>query len=396
MASVTPRPNRDGTITWRVQARVDGKMRQESFADQRGARQFAALVDRVGFAAARETRQARAARPEDALTLRDWAAKYLDPANGYLVGVTPGTVRSYQLAAERTFLPILGDLPLEAITAQEVGRWLHWQGQQVNPRTKAPIAGKTIRNHHAVLSAMLTAASTAGHITGNPARGARMPRSTRQEMTLISPDEFEAIHRHLPDYAKPLARFLVGTGMRWGEATALTWADIDLTVIPATARVTKAWKRAENGGVVLGPTKTAKSVRTVSLPPQVVAEMGPAGAPSELVFPGPDGIAQHTWTRTFHRDAWHPGVAASGIGKRPRVHDLRHAQSSWLIARGVPLPWIQARLGHEKITTTVDTYGHLSPEAHEEMALVMAGVFERSSTAVSSPPAMRALPVQRT
>jgi integrase len=30
-----------------------------------------------------------------------------------------------------------------------------------------------------------------------------------------------------------------------------------------------------------------------------------------------------------------------------------------LIAGGAPLPHIQARLGHESITTTIDTYGHL-------------------------------------
>lgn len=392
MASVTARANRDGTITWRVQARVAGKMRQESFLDRKGADQFAALVDRVGFDAARTTRKARQGVAEEALTLRDWAARYLDPSQGYLVGVMPATVRSYQLAAERSFLAVLGDLPLEAITAQEVGRWLHWQQQQTNPRTGRPIAAKTIRNHHAVLSAMLTAATQAGHIRGNPARGARIGRGQqRQEMTLITAEEFEAIYDELPDYARPLARFLVGTGMRWGEATALTWADVDLTISPATARITKAWKRGENGSPVLGSTKTAKSVRTVSLPPQVVEAMLPVRGPAELVFPGPGGIGQQAWTKRFHRLAWHPAVAASGIGKRPRVHDLRHAQSSWMIAQGVPLPWIQQRLGHEKVTTTVDTYGHLTPEAHEQMALVMERVFDRARPrALTTPRALEA------
>jgi integrase len=41
----------------------------------------------------------------------------------------------------------------------------------------------------------------------------------------------------------------------------------------------------------------------------------------------------------------------------------------------VPLPYIQARLGHEKITTTVDTYGHLVPEAHLIMADALAARF---------------------
>uniref|UniRef100_UPI0035632836 tyrosine-type recombinase/integrase n=1 Tax=Actinotalea sp. TaxID=1872145 RepID=UPI0035632836 len=73
--------------------------------------------------------------------------------------------------------------------------------------------------------------------------------------------------------------------------------------------------------------------------------------------------------------------AAAGltpIGKRPRVHDCRHSHASWLIAQGRPLPYIQRRLGHEKITTTVGTYGHLMPDAQQgdadAVALMMAGV----------------------
>lgn len=46
-----------------------------------------------------------------------------------------------------------------------------------------------------------------------------------------------------------------------------------------------------------------------------------------------------------------------------RIHDTRHTYASVFIARGVPLPYIQHRLGHEKITTTVGTYGHLIADA---------------------------------
>src|SRR5690606_12851474 len=56
----------------------------------------------------------------------------------------------------------------------------------------------------------------------------------------------------------------------------------------------------------------------------------------------------------------------------PTIHDLRHTHASWLIARGVPLPYIQARLGHESITTTVNTYGHLVADAHDQMASAIA------------------------
>jgi len=48
-----------------------------------------------------------------------------------------------------------------------------------------------------------------------------------------------------------------------------------------------------------------------------------------------------------------------------RFHDLRHTHMAWLVAGGAPLPHIQAWLGHESITTTIDTYGHLLPVGDE-------------------------------
>lgn len=92
----------------------------------------------------------------------------------------------------------------------------------------------------------------------------------------------------------------------------------------------------------------------------------------ELVFRGLRGSRiRH---QNFHSRIWHPAVAASGIGKRPRVHDLRHTHVSWLIAQGVSLPIIQHRLSHESIRTTVDTYGHLLPEA----AVIAASAVEEA------------------
>ncbi|MGR7002765.1 tyrosine-type recombinase/integrase [Yinghuangia aomiensis] len=56
-----------------------------------------------------------------------------------------------------------------------------------------------------------------------------------------------------------------------------------------------------------------------------------------------------------------------GLTKAPRPHDLRHTHVAWLIAARVPLPAIQARLGHESITTTVDRYGHLVRELDSQI-----------------------------
>lgn len=53
----------------------------------------------------------------------------------------------------------------------------------------------------------------------------------------------------------------------------------------------------------------------------------------------------------------------AGIGHF-RFHDLRHTYSSWLLP-SVPSHYLMAQLGHSTITTTIDTYGHLTKEAHD-------------------------------
>ena len=51
-----------------------------------------------------------------------------------------------------------------------------------------------------------------------------------------------------------------------------------------------------------------------------------------------------------------------------RIHDLRHTAASLLIAEGAPALLISRQLGHEDITTTMNTYGHLFPSQQDELA----------------------------
>jgi integrase len=61
----------------------------------------------------------------------------------------------------------------------------------------------------------------------------------------------------------------------------------------------------------------------------------------------------------------------SRLCRRRHNHDLRHTHVAWLVAGGAPLPHIQARLGHESITTTIDTYGHLLPAGDELISAII-------------------------
>jgi integrase len=85
------------------------------------------------------------------------------------------------------------------------------------------------------------------------------------------------------------------------------------------------------------------------------------------------GVALPLHNGDFYTHIWRKlmtAVAAEGLAPF-RFHDLRHTQVAWLIAGGAPLPHIQARLGHESITTTIDTYDHLLPVGDELISRII-------------------------
>lgn len=388
MASVTPRALASGEIRWRVQGRNAGRMQQETFVHERGARDFAALLDRVGWDAARAVLAARRNKNETKPTLREYTERYLDASSGLLTGVEQGTRDGYAAEAERSFLHILGDIPVDLIVRADIGAWIAWQEKQPvhrdrdkPPADQQPISAKTVRNYHALLSSVLKSAVSERLRTDNPAYKMRLTRGTKRENVFLSPDEFATLLHFIPPRYKNLVMFLAGTGCRWGEATALAWSDVNLLGTPPTIRITRAWKKSK-GGPLLKYPKTSRSLRSVSLFPDLVEVIGEPQAADALVFPNTTG--GHLWHGHFRGRAWVPAVEKAmdadkcrAVGlqpltRAPTIHDLRHTHASWLIARGVPLPYVQARLGHESITTTVNVYGHLVADAHEQMASAIA------------------------
>jgi integrase len=74
-----------------------------------------------------------------------------------------------------------------------------------------------------------------------------------------------------------------------------------------------------------------------------------------------DGHIPRDW---FRLRVWQPAAEQAGLGLRVRMHDLRHAHASWLLAGGADLQVVKERLGHASITTT-EKYLHTLPDADE-------------------------------
>ncbi|BFT73129.1 tyrosine-type recombinase/integrase [Paenibacillus sp. P36] len=68
-----------------------------------------------------------------------------------------------------------------------------------------------------------------------------------------------------------------------------------------------------------------------------------------------DGIPYYPKTLS---DKWGDFIKRNPKLKYIRFHDLRHTSATLLINQGVHPKIISSRLGHSKIATTMDVYGH--------------------------------------
>lgn len=382
---ITPEPytTARGEERFKVRFRMDGRETSRTFADDRGARQFAALVGKLGAARAVAILDQRTAAPVGTLTLDAYARRHVDT----LTGVGEGHRNRCRSILEND-LADLGALPLTAVTDVDVRAW-------VNALEASGASGKTIGNKHGFLSSVMKHAVRDKLVSANPCEGTRLPTTARKPMCFLTPDEYARFLVYFTPTWQPLVAFLFGTGARFSEATALRVADVDLG--GGMVAITKAWK--DNGHRV-GAPKSRMSVRTLSMAPETVEVLRPLveGRPgSALLFTNANGA--RVSGQTFHDNAWQPAVRlangepaqagkrisrrkdASGhpispatvpLGKRPRPHDARHSCASWLLASGAPLNVVQAHMGHESITTTTRVYGHLLPSARTAVASALS------------------------
>ena len=105
--------------------------------------------------------------------------------------------------------------------------------------------------------------------------------------------------------------------------------------------------------------------RTMGLPADLVGQLADSittrhlGS-DDLLFATREGTPISR--NTFRTRIWLPTIRASGVDFDVRVHDLRHAHASWLLAGGSDLKSVMDRMGHAQITTT-QKYLHSLPDA---------------------------------
>jgi len=366
MASVRERKRKDGTLYWAVLYRHNLKQTSKSFPDPVQAANFCKLVDALGPDRALTEAGITPAVDLSGMTVTQYVQRHIDGMSG----VTPKRIETVQRWLQKDIDPAFGALPLSKLTRAHVAAW-------VNAMHKAGAKTGTMKGKRGFLSGVMKQAVKDGHLAVNPCEGVRLPRTENREAVFLTKDEYQLLRAQFSDHYKPLLDFLVASGCRFNEAAALKPSDVDRKA--CTVRISRAWQ--QNGSkYVMGPPKTKKSNRTINLPKSVLDQLDYS---HEWLFTTTKGEAiklsswrTSVWNRCLAKamaeDANDPGRPV--LEKRPTPHDTRDSCASWMIQAGVPLPVIQAHLGHESIQTTVDRYGHLDRTSHQAAADAMAAM----------------------
>lgn len=363
MASIRTRVRWDGSTAYSVRWRELGTRRQRSLTvhTEHHAHVLAEYLNAHGKPPEPKPPEAGSGSP----TVADVVQEHID----LLIRPSSGTVATYQRMLDLHIRDTLGSLSVRDFGYRDIMQW-------IKALTAEGIAPKSIHNMHGLLSAAMNTAERLGYITDNPCRGVPLPTLERAEedTRFLTPAEFRLLLDHMDEYYKTFVQFLVMTGTRFGEATAISVADIDLesSRVPI-ARINKAWKRDGQSGYYLGPAKTRAGKRTIGINKTLANLLRPllsCRAGNELLFT--TALGTRIAHKPFWQHQWVPaiqGAQANGLTKTPRIHDLRHTHASWLIQDGsMPLFTISRRLGHASVQTTEQVYGHLMPQALQEAA----------------------------
>lgn len=196
---------------------------------------------------------------------------------------------------------------------------------------------------------------------------------TREELALF----LEGCKEDVNSQALPLFRLLAYTGMRRGEALALTWEDIDFK--ENTVSITKTMSIGLNNQPIIQSPKSNASKRILPLDGETmqILKVWKMKQMEDLFILGHNALGkdQLVFTNTKNammslnmpRDIMIRVCNQKGL-RRIKVHGLRHTHATLLLMAGASVQEVQDRLGHSNYSITMDIYAHLTQETKKETA----------------------------
>lgn len=288
--------------------------------------------------------------------------------NEYLESKTtlqPKTLEDYERVLRR-FLRVHPGRNLADITVADVQRFLN----RLEDGRGVPLSERSKRLAFAVLRNAFRYAVRARYLSAAPLPDApRVSRTSVTEDDVLTADElrrFVVAARSDEMYA--FIVLLVTTGIRLGEALALTPKDIDGAGVLTISKSAQDYDRLIP--TVKASPKTASGSRSIMLVSELASLLRSRDS-DERLFP-------YTYAQirsTLRRVAKGAGLA----GKEVRPHLLRHTACTTLLNEGVPIMTVVATMGHKDAAFTLNTYAKFLKENRDAVPRAWDAFFGHDS-----------------
>ncbi|KPM52883.1 hypothetical protein ACG83_25970 [Frankia sp. R43] len=307
-------------------------------------------------------------------------------AEGWLttrVNVRASTMARDESVIRCYVLPSFEEREVSSIEEAEVREW-------VTSLVKSGKSAATTIKAYQLLANIMSAAVDAKLIRRSPCYNVPLPKIEHQEQRFLTVSEVHRLAEAVPARYRALVLVCCYGGLRIGEAAGLDRRHVEGDKLKISQGAVEV-----RGVLTVGPLKTRKARRTVSLPP-AVAEVLRAHM-DEYVETEPDAPVFPTPWNTrlrpngFRSRVWAKAVKDAGLA-RLRVHDMRHTAVAIWISTGAPVLLVSRRAGHASVSFTLDRYGHLYEEADDALVAGLSAAYERATPAVPASPTTEARP----
>lgn len=305
---------------------------------QAGARQYEVVL-RGRLAAGEPLHPVPSAAP-DSPTFAEFSAEWF--ATHVKTSNKPSSQRSRAHVLRNHLVPFFGKTRLADISTSGIERY---KARKI----QGGLSPKTINEHLGILRKCLSDAREWERPAADPK--IKILRAQKPKVNYLTRDEAKRLvdAMNTPRW-RAMVTFALHTGLRRGEIFGLRWQDIDF----ANAALTVRQSIVEG---IAGPPKNYRE-RTVPLDADAMSSLVSMPRTHDLVFHRGNGrpLTCSTAQNALHRACKRASLRPIGW------HTFRHSFASWLAAAGVPIPVVQALLGHSTILMTM-RYTHLVPTA---------------------------------